>query len=197
MKTRILVLLVWLVVLFASAAGQTGGRACPGVTVLPIKPVTIQPGLSATLKIAFRVNSGYINSHTPVQEILIPTTVKLNLPSEMLVGKIEYPAEEQTAFPFMPEKLSVYSGTFSVTGVLRAMNAISPGTYRVRGELRYQPCSDGSTERGSTERGSTERGSTERGSTERWECFPPQSQEFAFDVIIRSRISTAHGLETQ
>lgn len=169
--TRILILLV----LFASAmAGQTG---VPGVTVLPIKPVTIQPGRSATLKIAFRIDSGYINSHKPMQEILIPTTVKINPPSEMLAGKLEYPAGE-----LMPEKLSVYSGTFSVTGVLRAMNAISPGTYRVRGELRYQSCSDRSTERGSTE----------RGSTERWECFPPRAQEFAFDVIIRSRISTAH-----
>jgi len=171
MKTRILVLLVLLVllvVLFASAAGQTGGRACPGVTVLPIKPVTIQPGRSATLKIAFRVNSGYINSNKPMQAILIPATVKLNPPSEMLAGKIEYPAGE-----LMPEeKLSVYSGTFNVTVVLKTMNSITPGTYRVRGELRYQSCSD-------------------RG-VERWEYFPPQSQEFAFDVIIRSRISTAH-----
>ena len=164
MRTRMLVCLILLAALFASAAGQTQGFGGPGVTVLPIEPVTIQPGKSATLKMSFRINSGFhINSNKPTQEILIPTTVKLNPPSEMLVGKIEYPAGEQMALPFMPEeKLSVYSGTFNVTGVLKTTNSVLPGTYRVRGELRYQACSDR-------------------------QCFPPHTQAFAFDVkVVRS-----------
>ena len=172
MKTRMLVCLVLLAALFASTAGQTQSSGGPGVTVLPIEPVTIQPGKSATLKMSFRINSGFhINSNKPTQEILIPTTVKLNPPAEtlgpppemlpeMLVGKLEYPAGEQMALPFMPEeKLSVYSGTFNVTGVLKTTNAVSPGTYRVRGELRYQACSER-------------------------QCFPPHTQGFAFDVKV-------------
>jgi hypothetical protein len=161
MRTRALVCLVLLAALFASAAGQTQSFGAPGVTVLPIEPVTIQPGKSATLKMSFRINSGFhINSNKPTQEILIPTTVKLSPPAEMLVGKLEYPAGEQMALPFMPEeKLSVYSGTFNVTGVLKTTNAVSPGTYRVRGELRYQACSER-------------------------QCFPPHTQGFAFDVKV-------------
>jgi len=75
MRTRMLVCLILLAALFASAAGQTQGFGGPGVTVLPIEPVTIQPGKSATLKMSFRINSGFhINSNKPTQEILIPTT---------------------------------------------------------------------------------------------------------------------------
>jgi hypothetical protein len=164
MRTRALVCLILLAALFASSAGQTQSSGGPGITVLPVEPVTIQPGKSATLSMSFRINSGFhINSNKPTQEILIPTTVKLGPPSEMLVGKLQYPAGEQMALPFMPEeKLSVYSGTFKVTGVLKATNAVSPGSYRVRGELRYQACSDR-------------------------QCFPPHTQGFAFDVKVVRR----------
>jgi hypothetical protein len=164
MKPRPLVCLVLLAALFASFTGQTQTSGGPSVTVLPVEPVTIQPGKSATLNMRFRINSGFhINSNKPTQEVLIPTTVRLSPPSEMLVGKLEYPAGELMALPFMPEeKLSVYSGTFNVTALLKTTNVVSPGSYRVRGELRYQACSDR-------------------------QCFPPHTQEFTFDVkVVRS-----------
>jgi Thiol:disulfide interchange protein DsbD, N-terminal len=168
MKTRTLICLGLLAALFASVAAQTQSSGGHGVTALPVEPVTIQPGKSATLKISFRVSPGFhINSNKPTQEILIPTKVKLSPPSDLLVGKIEYPAGEQLVLPFMPdEKLSVYSGTFTVTGVLKTTNVVSPGTYRVRGELRYQACSDR-------------------------QCFPPHTQAFAFDVKV-ARSATHH-----
>jgi hypothetical protein len=161
MKTRTLLCLILLASLVASAAAQVQSSEGPGVTVLPVEPVIVQPGKSATLNMRFRINSGFhINSNKPTQEILIPTTVKLSPPAEMLVGKIEYPAGEQMALPFLPEeKLSVYSGTFIVTGVLKTTNTVLPGAYRVRGELRYQACSDR-------------------------QCFPPHTQAFGFDVKV-------------
>jgi hypothetical protein len=155
---------LWLVLLatvFLAAAGQAQSSGGPSVTVLPPDTVTVKPGKSATVNMSFRVSSGFhINSNKPTQEILIPTTVKLSPPADVLVGKLEYPAGEQLALPFMPEeKLSVYSGTFQVTGVLKTTAAISPGTYRVRGALRYQACSDR-------------------------QCFPPHTQDFGFDVKV-------------
>jgi hypothetical protein len=167
MRTRTLLCLALLAALIASATGQTQGFG-PGVTVLPVEPVTIQPGKSAAVNLRFRINSGFhINSNKPTQEILIPTTVKLSPPADVLVGKLEYPAGEAMALPFMPEeKLSVYSGTFNVTGVLKTTNAVSPGVYRVRGEVRYQACSER-------------------------QCFPPHTQGFAFDVKV-VRNATGH-----
>jgi hypothetical protein len=161
MRARRLLCLFLLATFATLTAGQTPGSGAPGVTVLPIDPVTIQVGKSAPLNLSFRINQGFhINSNKPTQEILIPTTVKLSPPADVLVGKIAYPAGEQMALPFMPEeKLSVYSGTFEVAGVLKTTTAVSPGTYRIRGELRYQACSER-------------------------QCFPPHTQGFAFDVKV-------------
>jgi len=162
MKIRSLLCL--LLAFSAFAAAQIPSSGGPGVTVLPIDRVTVQVGKSAALSMSFRINSGFhINSNKPTQEILIPTTVKLSPPADLLVGKLAYPVGEQLPLPFMPEeKLSVYSGTFDVTGVLKTTAAVSPGTYRVRGELRYQACSER-------------------------QCFPPHTQSFAFDVkVVRS-----------
>lgn len=164
MRTRALLCVLLLIVLTASASDLTQLAAGPGVTALPVTPVRVQPGSSAVLKMSFRINPGFhINSNKPTQEILIPTTVRLSPPSEMLIGRLEYPTGESMALPFMPdEKLSVYSGTFFVTGVLKTTTALVPGAYRVRGELRYQACSDR-------------------------QCFPPHTQPFAFDVkVVRS-----------
>ena len=65
----------------------------------------------------FRVPPGYhINSNTPKSEFLIPTALKMDLPTDIILGKIEYPAGEDTSFPFSPdEKLSVYSGDFTIS----------------------------------------------------------------------------------
>ena len=128
MRARRLLWLFLLATLATFAAGQTSGFGAPGVTVLPIDPVIIQAGKSASLNMRFRISSGFhINSNKPTQEILIPTTVKLRPPADLLVGKIEYPAGEPMALPFMPEeKLSVYSGTIDVTGVLKTTTRFRP-----------------------------------------------------------------------
>jgi hypothetical protein len=133
----------------------------PEVAVLPVEPLTVQPGKSANIRLAFRIKEGFhINSNQPIQSILIPTAVKLSPPTDILVGKLEYPAGELMELPFMPEeKLSVYSGAFQVGGLLKTTHTISPGTYRVRGVLRYQAC-------------------TVR------QCLPPRNADFSFDVKV-------------
>ena len=53
----------------------------------------------------FRVPPGYhINSNTPKSEFLIPTALKMDLPTDIILGKIEYPAGEDASFPFSPER---------------------------------------------------------------------------------------------
>ena len=66
----------------------------------------------------FRVASGFhINSNTPKSEFLIPTGLKMDLPTDIVLGKIDYPAGKDLTFPFSPdEKLNVYSGDFAING---------------------------------------------------------------------------------
>ncbi len=80
----------------------------------------------------FRVPPGYhINSNTPKSEFLIPTALKMDLPTDIILGKIEYPAGEDRSFPFSPdEKLSVYSGDFTIAVAVHPLHSVVPGKYR-------------------------------------------------------------------
>jgi hypothetical protein len=158
MKVRLLLVLVGMTLV---SAGLAQTITLPEVTVLPVAPLTVLAGRSTPIKLSFRIRNGFhINSNKPLQQVLIPTSIKLSPPTDIMVGRLEYPAGELMDLPFMPdEKLSVYSGAFQVAGQLKTTMAVSPGTYRVRGVLRYQAC-------------------TER------QCFPPRTTDFDFDVKV-------------
>ena len=109
--------LVATVLLLAASlsSAQTPGKA-PTLTMAPVPLTTTQRAQATMVNLNFRIPSGYhINSNTPKSEFLIPTALKMDLPTDIILGKIEYPAGEDRSFPFSPdEKLSVYSGDFTI-----------------------------------------------------------------------------------
>ena len=81
------------------------------------------------------------NSNTPKSEFLIPTALKMEVPTDIVLGKIEYPEGKDLSFPFSPdEKLNVYSGDFTINLAVHPLTSVSPGKYIMRGVLRYQAC---------------------------------------------------------
>ena len=137
--------LLVLVALLAVALAQDGlVPKAPIVIALPSDPVTLAPGASARVELRFRVSPGYhINSNQPHSEFLIPTRLKMSPPTGFTPGVVVYPEGKDLSFTFSPkEKLSVYSGNFTVRAELRALGSAPAGSYRVPGELRYQACND-------------------------------------------------------
>jgi Disulphide bond corrector protein DsbC len=161
MKTSPLKLIVVLAFVTATAAAQLGTTRATRVTFAPIAPVKLQRGGSAKLELIFRVAPGYhVNSNKPNSELLIPTSLHLDLPTDISVAKIDYPAGEDKVFPFSPdEKLNVYTGDVSVSGLLKTGKDVTPGSYRVHGYLKYQACDDRA-------------------------CYPPAQLPLAFDVQV-------------
>ena len=137
------------------------------VTVMPPKTVSVKPGSNATAELVFQVKPGYhINSNKPGSELLLPTVVKLSPPTNVSVGGLEYPPGREQAFPFSPdEKLSVYTGDFTVTALVSAARNTPPGRYRVHGFLKYQACDDRA-------------------------CYPPAQLPVAFDVQVGRTAAT-------
>ena len=117
----------------------------------------------------FRVTHGnHINSNRPGSELLIPTKLSLSAPGELLVGDVTYPPGKQLILPIAPdEKLSVYTGDFTVGASFMPTGKTSPGTYRIHGQLRYQACSDRA-------------------------CYPPQNLPVQFDVKVLRSTSSSH-----
>ena len=141
-------------------SAQTPGRA-PTLTVAPVPLVTAQRAQATMVNLNFRVPPGYhINSNTPKSEFLIPTALKMDLPTDIILGKIEYPVGDDRSFPFSPdEKLSVYSGDFTIAVAVHPLHSVVPGKYVMHGVLRYQACDNSA-------------------------CYPPKSVPVSFDVKV-------------
>lgn len=147
--------------LAAAVAQDSPGKKVPSVTVAPVPIATITRGKAGTVDLHFRVGSGFhVNSNTPKSEFLIPTTLKLDPPTDIVVGKISYPPGDEASFPFAPdEKLSVYGGDFTVGVLVRPLAHVLPGKYAFHGQLKYQACDNAA-------------------------CYPPKTLPVNFEVKV-------------
>lgn len=169
MKTSPAKLIVILAFVAATAAAQLGTQRSTRVTFAPVAPVQVKRGSTAKLELTFRVAPGYhVNSNKPNSELLIPTSLHLDMPTDISLAKIDYPAGEDKTFPFSPdEKLNVYTGDVSVSGMLKSGKDVIPGSYRVHGYLKYQACDDRA-------------------------CYPPAQVPIVFDVQVLKAPKAAH-----
>jgi hypothetical protein len=167
--------LVATVLLLAASlsSAQTPGKA-PTLTMAPVPLTTTQRAQATMVNLNFRIPSGYhINSNTPKSEFLIPTALKMDLPTDIILGKIEYPAGEDRSFPFSPdEKLSVYSGDFTIAVAVHPLHSVVPGKYQMRGVLRYQACDNAA-------------------------CYPPKNLPLNFEVKVVKEPAAHHANPAQ
>jgi len=152
---------VFLLAAATVAAQDSLGRKAPSVTLSPAPVTTVIRGKATNVELRFHVGSGFhINSNKPAADYLIPTSLKLDVPTDIVVGKITYPAGEEMSFAFAPdEKLSVYSGEFNLSVQVRPLATMLPGKYEIRGRLRYQACDKAA-------------------------CFPPKQLPVDFEVKV-------------
>ena len=131
------------------------------VTMAPAPLVTVVQGKSAPVPLLFRVASGYHrNSHQPKSEFLIPTALKIDATTDIVIGKTTYPAGQDMTLPFDPdEKLNVYTGDFKVDVQVHPLHTVQAGKYVVKGTLKYQACDN-------------------------LACYPPKQLPVSFDVKI-------------
>jgi hypothetical protein len=152
-----------LIPLFAVLTGMAAGQSAkaPSVSIAPVPLVTAPRAAQTMVDLNFRVASGFhVNSNMPKSEFLIPTALKMDLPTDIILGKIAYPPGKDLTFPFSPdEKLNVYSGDFTIAVAVHPLHAVQPGKYVMHGVLRYQACDNA-------------------------QCFPPKALPVSFDVRV-------------
>lgn len=145
----------------ALRAQEPPGRKTPSVTMSPPGVASVTRGKANTVELQFHVSAGFhVNSNKPTAEYLIPTTLKLDVPTDIVLGRITYPEGQQMSFAFAPdEKLSVYSGEFDLAVMVRPLASVLPGKYAFRGELKYQACDNAA-------------------------CYPPKKLPVQFEVKV-------------
>jgi hypothetical protein len=119
--------------------GKTSG---PSVSLVSAPLPSIIRGEPGSVDLRFHIASGFhINSNHPSEEFMIPTALHMNATTDIVIGKISYPPGQDVAFEFAPDqKLSVYSGNFTVGVLVRPLHTVPPGKYAMRGSLKYQAC---------------------------------------------------------
>lgn len=150
-----------LALLSAVALAQEPGTKVPSVELASVGKVHVKAGGAATVQLDFRVGSEFhINSNKPKSELLIPTVLKLTPTAPVAVASVKYPDGQDMSLPFSPnEKLSVYSGDFTITAVIKAPANAPNGDFPVSGSLHFQAC-------------------------DRSACYPPRSIPVSFNVSV-------------
>ena len=120
--------------------------------------ITVPAGRPSTVTLHFRIAPGlHINSHTPTEEELIPTTLSIPASTGVRLEGAVYPPGAEFRLPLDPgTRLSVYTGEFTVQARLVA----TAGDHLVEARLRYQACDSNA-------------------------CLPPRTITAAIDVIGR------------
>ncbi|MGA7156296.1 MAG: protein-disulfide reductase DsbD N-terminal domain-containing protein [Acidobacteriaceae bacterium] len=104
--------------------------------------VQVLAGQPQVVELRFRVQDGFhINSHTPNDQLLIPTVLRLDAGSGVKVEDEQYPKGSKFRLPLNPgDALDVYQGEFRVKVRLLAPK----GASTLNGELHYQACDNAS-----------------------------------------------------
>ena len=123
----------------APLSSRTTSRP-PAVEYLYPEQVTIAAGKESVVVLHFRVAAGmHINSHTPKEQELIPTTFSIPDSSGVRLDAASYPQGVEFVLPVDPTtKLDVYTGEFAIHTRLTA----TAGDHMVEARLRYQACDD-------------------------------------------------------
>ena len=118
--------------------------------------VTVAAGKASDVALHFRIGQGlHINSHTPKDEYLIPTTFSIPDGLGVRLEEASYPAGTEFTLPADPAtKLSVYTDEF----VIQARIVAEAGNHVVEAKLHFQAC-------------------------DKSVCYPPKTIPVAIDVI--------------
>jgi thiol:disulfide interchange protein DsbD len=98
-----------------------------------------EPG-KGVLRVTARLAEGWhVNSHTPSEDYLIPTTVALDAGGGVTAGEARYPEGQPVKFSFSDKPLSVYQRAFEITVPLTWQGAPPEA---LSGRIDFQACND-------------------------------------------------------
>ena len=137
---------------------KPSGEKAEAVRYLYPEQITVAAGRSSRMSLHFRVAPGlHINSHTPKDKFLIPTSLTFPDGYGVRLDAAAYPPGHEFALAADPDtKLDVYTGEFAIDGMLTATR----GDHLVEAKLRYQACDEA-------------------------QCMPPKTITVPIDIVAK------------
>jgi hypothetical protein len=157
-RVAAIILMAMAAMLTYSQSDSSARSILNGAAVQYLYPeqVTVAAGKPSTVALHFRIAQGFhINSHTPKDEFLIPTSFSIPEGAGARLELANYPPGAEFTLPMDPStKLSVYTGDFTIEARIVA----PAGSHLVEGKLHYQAC-------------------------DKAVCLPPKTIPVAFNVV--------------
>ena len=128
--------------LLCGAAASAPPKAAPLRKIsATIEGDALRPGGASRIVVTVTLSPEFhVNSHTPSQDYLIPTSLETEASDGLDVGAWRYPVGERKHFAFSEEPIQVYEGSFRIEGEIKAPAGLPPSRRNVRLHLKYQAC---------------------------------------------------------
>ena len=161
---------VWTLMLSGLAASSVAQP--PTVAIHPVGETdAVHADTIARVGLDITLDPGYhVNSNTPLDDLLIPTVLRLDPPEGFDLEGVAFPDAILLEQVGAEEPLAVFEEEFVIGAALRVDASLAPGTYSIPGTLRYQACNDRM-------------------------CFNPTNVSIQFDLTVASAtqaLSTVH-----
>ncbi|MCH7471819.1 DUF255 domain-containing protein [bacterium] len=103
----------------------------------------LAPGAEFQVALRLSLDPGWhVNSHSPLQDYLVPTAVNLQQTAAATLGGVDYPPGQQISLAFSPEALSVYDGTTVIVADLSIADDAPAGAADLAFDVDAQVCDD-------------------------------------------------------
>lgn len=136
--------IIAVLVLLALAAPEASRAAAPVFSASAEWQAGGAPtaGSSTTLAVTVAIQEGWhVNSNVPLEDYLVPTAVRLDLPAGWTAEPAVFPPHREVRFAFSEKPLAVFEGMITVTiRVTRAPAAALPAS--IGGAVEAQACND-------------------------------------------------------
>ena len=116
----------------------------PTVAIHPVGETdAVHADTTARVGLDITLDPGYhVNSNTPLDDLLIPTVLRLDPPEGFDLEGVAFPEAILLDQAGAEEPLAVFEEEFVIGAALRVDASLAPGTYAIPGTLRYQACND-------------------------------------------------------
>ena len=129
------------------------------VTKTAVNTSALQIGKNAWAAVVVEVNPGFhAQSHTPLDPIYIPFTMKLDENPDLKFGDVRYPPGKIESYPGLGN-LSVYTGRIVLYVPVEVKGDAKPEPIKITGRVRYQVCDEKA-------------------------CYPPESPTFKIETEV-------------
>ena len=130
--------------LILSGLAASGLAQPPQVSIHPVGETdAVHADTTARVGLEITLDPGYhVNSDTPLDDLLIPTVLRLEPPDGFTLEGVAFPDAILLEQVGAEEPLAVFEEEFTIGAALRVDASLAPGAYAVPGTLRYQACND-------------------------------------------------------